>query len=298
MRKITGLIMILFASLMAGAGGLMAADGDWTVKSDVQGSYAGYSSSTLRNSFTSGGVLISADYLDRGGITLGGNLSSVNFKVGNDINQQSAFVSLWHNIFADVLPGVLTLRLDGHFINNDDATGDTDGVKVFAPRISFLNFDKTFYLDMGYAHSTYRNNLTVNQYSPTIGFGFNAGADWLQLRVWLIDPSNSLRAQNINSTTALEIKLTHWLAPDAWLGVDNIRTNILLGKRIYAVDGDAAAVYNLADIQRDSISFGAQWRLTESVGLLLFAGHERYLNNTISDAYASNYVYANLSAEW
>lgn len=271
---------------------------EWTVKSDIQGVYGDYSNSSQRNSFVSGGVIVTADYLDQGGFSLGASLSRVNFKVGNDINQQSYFGSVRYHVFADALPGKLSLRVDGHMLNNNDITGDTDKVKVVAPVVSFINFSKTLYMDFGFAYSRYQNNLNVKQYTPTIGFGLNDGADWIQLRGYLIDPSNALRAQNKDSTAAVDIKYTHWFAPGAWLAVHSVHLNVLVGERIYAVDGDAAAVYNLVDIQRGSYSLGLQWRVGENMKLLLIGGYERYLNNLISESYNNRFAYVNISSEW
>jgi hypothetical protein len=289
-------VLLAFASLLI-TPGLSAAE-DWTVKSDIQGVYGDYSNSSQRNSFVSGGVFVAADYLDQGGFSLGAAYSRVNYKVGDDINQQSYFGSVRYNIFADALPGKLSLRVDGHLINNDDATGDTGKVKAVAPVISFINFSKTIYADFGFTYSRYQNNLTVKQYTPTLGFGLNDGADWIQLRGYLIDPSNALRAQNKSTTSAVDIKYTHWFAPDAWLAIHSIQLNVLAGERIYAVDGDAAAVYNLADIQRGSYSLGLQWRVGENMKLLLIGGYERYLNNLISETYNNRFAYFNISSEW
>jgi len=275
-----------------------AGDGDWSLKTDLQGLYGNYASSVERDSMYSAGAVLSADYLDRGGFSLGGGVSGVRFKVFPDIRQQSVFGSLRYKIYLDALPGPLTIRIDGHAIYNNDVTGNTDNVTVIAPQISFLNYDRTLYLDAGYTHSGYQNSLSVNQYTATAGFGFNANADWLQVRGYYIDPSNPLRAQGRNSTTAAELKWQHWFAPDNWLALDSIRIGGLVGERIYAVDGDAAVVYNLADIQRGGISLGLEWKLAEAIRFLIIGGQEYYLNNTIQDRYNSSYIYADFSMQW
>jgi len=279
-------------------GNALAESADWQVKSDVQGSYGKYSGSIKRKSLLSAGAIISADYLEKGGFSLGGNYTKLTFNAGSNLNQQSVYGSIHYNVYLDALPGPLTLRLDGHGINNNDTTGNTDNVKVIAPQISFLNYSKTFYIDLGYARSSYKNNLTVDQWTPTLGMGFNDGADWLQVRGYFIKPSNKLRAQNVSRTSAADVKLTHWLAPDAWLGLEKVQLAGLFGDRIYAVDGDAAAVYNLADVQKGSVSLALQWKLSQSLHLMLAAGNERYLDNTINDSYNNRYAYINLSTQW
>ncbi len=275
-----------------------AADSDWAIKTDVQTLYGNYSGSLQRSSLLSGGLILSADYLDKGGFSLAANSTQLTFKAGNTINQQGYFANARYKLYFDALPGPLTLMLNGHYINNNDGTGNTNHVQVVAPQVSFLNYAKTFYVDFGYAHSVYQNNLNVEQLTPTLGFGFNQGADWVQLRGWFIKPSNPLRAQNKRSTTAADIKWSHWFAAGAWHHLEKIQLGGLLGERIYAVDNDAAAVYNLSDIQRGSLSLALQWQLSESLHVMGMGGNERYRNNTINNAYDNRFAYLDISKNW
>ncbi len=284
--------------MMGVQGNALAESGDWQVKADTQGSYGKYSGSIKRKSLLSVGAIVSADYLEQGGFSLGGNYTKLTFNAGSTLNQQSVYGSIHYNVYLDALSGPLTLRVDGHGINNNDATGNTDNVNVIAPQISFLNYSKTFYIDLGYARSSYKNNLTVDQWTPTLGMGFNDGADWLQVRGYFIKPSNKLRAQNVSRTSAADVKWMHWLAPDAWLGLEKVQLAGLFGDRIYAVDGDAAAVYNLADVQKGSLSLALQWRLSQSLHLMLAGGNEQYLDKTINDSYNNRYAYIDLSTQW
>ncbi|MDQ6990688.1 MAG: hypothetical protein Q9M11_03050, partial [Mariprofundaceae bacterium] len=57
------------------------------------------------------------------------------------------------------------------------------------PQLSFLNYRKSFYADLGYAYSSYPKGLSVSQLTPTVGLGFNQAADWLQMRVYWVKPS-------------------------------------------------------------------------------------------------------------
>jgi len=276
----------------------VAAEGDWSVKTDVQALYGNYSGSQQRSSLSSGGLILSSDYLEKGGFSLAANGTRLVFKTGNNINQQGYYANARYNLYFDALPGPMTLRLDGHLINNNDISGNTDNVKVIALQISFINYAKTFYVDLGYARSSYQNNLHVDQFTPTLGFGFNGGADWFQVRGFFIKPSNRLRAQNKGSTAAVDVKWSHWFAPGAWHRVEKMQLGGLFGERIYAVDNDAAAVYNLADIQRGSLSLSLQWKLAESLHLMLMGGNERYLNNTIGDSYNNRFAYIDISKSW
>jgi len=291
-------ILLTLASMLFASSTVYAEEGSWDVKTDIQANYGSYSKSKLRNNISSSGVILSADYLDLGGFSLAANTTQIQYKAAPSISQQSYFASLRSKVYLDALPGVLTLRLDGHLINNNDVTGNTDGVRVIVPQISFMDFDKSYYLDFGYARSTYKNQLNIDQFTPTVGFGFNEQADWLQLRGYLIRSSNALRSQGKKSTTAVDAKWTHWFAPDNWLALDQMSVGVLGGERIYAVDGDAAAVYNLADIQRGSASLALQWKLSETMRWMIVAGQENYIDQTINNSYNSRFVYTNVSVAW
>jgi len=291
-------IAACFISAMIFIPSLSSAGENWSVKTDIQGLYSNYSGSQQRKSLSNSGVIISADYLDKGGFSIAANYSKLALNTGNNITQQGYFANARYNLYFDALPGPLTVQINGHFINNNDVSRNTDNVNVIAPQVSFLNYAKTFYLDVGYARSTYQNNLTVDQFTPTLGFAFNQKNDWFQMRGFFIKPSNPLRAQNKNSTSAADIKWSHWFAPGAWHRIEKMQLGALVGERIYAVDNDAAAVYNLSDIQRGSVSLALQWRLSESTKLMLMGGNERYLNNVINDSYNNRFAYIDLSKTW
>ena len=294
--------LFIMTALIASLTGMqplsMAAEDDWSIKTDLQAAYGSYSGSQQRSSLSGGGLILSADYLETGGFSLAANYSNLIFKTGSSINQQGYYGNLRYHLYFDALPGPLTAQINGHFISNNDLTGDTDNVNVIAPQVSFINYAKTFYADIGYARSSYQNNLNVDQFTPTVGFGFNSGSDWLQIKGYFIKPSNPLRAQNKSSTSAADIKWSHWFAPGAWHAIEKIQLGGVVGERIYAVDNDAAAVYNLADIQRGSISLALEWRLAESLHLMLLAGNERYLDNSIGNSYSNSFAYVNISKTW
>lgn len=295
---IVKMVVFMLAGMICWPQVIMAADGDWSLKADLQSIYGNYSRSATRDSLSGSGLILSGDYLEQAGFSIGGNYSRLNYKAGSSISQQAIYGSAHYHIYLDALPGTLTMRLDGHGINNNDVSGNTDNVRVVAPQLSFMNYTKTFYADIGYAYSTYRNNLKVHQYTPTIGFGFNQAADWVQVRGYFIHPSNSKRAQNKNSAAASEVKWTHWFAPGSWHALEFFRITGLAGERIYAVDGDAALVYNLADVQTGSGALALQWRLSDALRLMLAGGLENYRNNLSGLSYNSRFIYMNISDRW
>lgn len=295
----------LVAMLMAGTGYTQAAPERWFVRSDVQGLMSAYAGAQQRQGLENFGLFVQADYLERGGITAGYNRTALGFRDSTqDITQDNLFLSgRWH-MRPDWARGQVTLRLDGHAISNDDASNETDDVTVIAPQVSYLNYEQTFYADLGFSASSYGDSLLtseqldVDQLTPTLGFGFNDQRDWMQLRAFLIDVSSPERAQNQEDTAALEVKWTHWTMSPRLLGLDNFRFSAMLGERIFAVDPDAGSVYNLSDLQTGGASIGGEWAMSERSRILLLVGVEQYENQTLNDDYRSAFMYLNFTHEW
>ncbi len=276
----------------------IAAD-QWKNSITLQSLIGSYEQSVKRDSIFSGGVIFTGDYLDNGGFSLGLNHSNVKFDVeDNNISQNSIFLSGRYNIFTDDLSGKIILRTDLHYIDNDDVTKNTDMVKAIAPQLTYIPYSGDYSLNFGFAFSSFQNDLSVYQYTPNIGFGFNDKKDWLNIGAYLIYPDNSQRAQGKTSTKAIEATLTHWLGKDGYLPINYLTANILLGERIYAVDNNAGAIYNLANVQENSFSLGCSWDLGNQLSMLTVIGQENFEDVEISDPFSNRYFYINLSKNW
>lgn len=261
----------------------------------TQGSYSG---SILRDRFSDVGVVISGAYLDQGGVTVGFSNTRINLKAAAAIKQDNTLLSGRLNYWPDGWGGRMTLRLDAHRINNNDATGNTDDVSVIAPQVSWLSTDKTLYADLGYAKSRYQNQLDVTQFTPTIGFGLNDGADWIQVRNYLIGGLNPARASGKSSTYGLDASWTHYFAPGSALLPASLALTLAAGEKIYAVDMDAQSVANLADLNKGAATVALGWNITKNTKLLVLAGQSRYRNVTLSNDYKLNLGYVNLMVNW
>lgn len=273
-----------------------AAEDSWKFRLDLQGEGGGYRNSLFRNYYIAGGAYIHADH-NRGGVSLGYNRTRIDFKFGiGDIYQEDYYASGRLYFKPPVLEGVFTTRFDFYRINNNDPGNYTDDVIILAPQISWMNQNQSFYLDVGYVRSIYRRDLDVDQLTPTIGFALNDGHDWIQLRTYLIKSSNSLRSQGKAETVAVDAKWTHFFGQDKPLGyLESIRVGLLVGERVFAVDGDAIDVFNLSNTQKGTISLITQWALTEKQKILLGMALSRYKNGFINDTYTLPVGYAGYS---
>lgn len=324
---VTAGILYLLTGLAGGlaSGPVWSAD-DWYWTGSGQVLLRNYSDSLVLDNLTGFGLRLDSDHLKRGGFVLGYNFNQRNYKPAptdavDRVDENIVYAGGHISFFPDTLPGSLTLWLDG-FAGRDEihiktvATGGgmgggssgsysvNDDITVVNPRVSFINYDKTLYTDLGYAFSAYRSDdgitqdIDIQQWTPTLGLGFNQAYDWLQLRGYLIGLSDSNRVPDTDSTSAIEAKWMHWFERGALLGLHRMQLTVLAGERLYAVDSDAHALYSLADLQTGSLAVGAEWKLSERSNLFLQGAYERFKNLTLDDEYASPYLYLYLSQSW
>jgi hypothetical protein len=258
-----------------------------------------YKDSILRDKLSESGITISGDYLDQGGVTTKYSKTRVSMKnSATATDQKTLLLSGRLHFRPDAFPGRLTVRLDGYRITNNDVTADTDRVAVVAPQVGWLSKGENLYVDLGYASSRYQNQLSVRQYTPTIGFGFNTGADWIQLRSYQIRGLNPDRAAGKSSTSGLDMKWTHFFTSQSALVPTSLTLGVATGERIYAVDMDAQSIANLADLNKGAATLGLGWNITKSAKLFVLAGQSRFRNVALSNDYKLNVGYASLSLDW
>jgi hypothetical protein len=292
-------LILILAMLMCGAA---HAGERWSGNIAAQTTVVGNSGSLLRAAALESGMVVSADYLEDRGLTLGYTNTAVQFLQSlPQVNQQAIFLSLREHFYSDLLGGRFTLRADGHVSANDDASGLTDDVRAGAIQTSYLGNDKQLYVDVGYARSNYASLLTVSQLTPTFGLALQQDAAWLQLRGYLIEFSDAALAQGFSRTNALELKYSYWLMPgSSYFKPHSVVLSALAGKRLFAVDMDAGSVANLADLQTGGLALGVSWKLdkADKYKLMLLGGQNRYENVSLGNKYRGNFVYANWNMNW
>ncbi|MGD8567973.1 MAG: hypothetical protein PVJ39_07785 [Gammaproteobacteria bacterium] len=299
-----------------------ADDGDWRTKGTAQGYLQLYSGSDEREGTYNIGGYFSGDYLDSTNISFGYNFTYVDFKNNAELSEHVFYLSGQRHFFPDNLPGKITARLDiyagrdtlryrsgsapshrGHrttTVTGSSTIEETTDISVYQPQLSFINYSKTLYADIGYAHSEYNNSPTIkaNQLTPTLGFGWNDSYDWLQLRGYLISVDNADTAYDDDQFNSLEMTYTHWFVDKGGPQMELVRFSVLAGKRVLAVDPDAAAIYATADTQTGSFTASVQWKLSPTTKMLALGAYGRNENSAINDEYNSLLFYVNLQQQW
>ena len=296
----------------------LAEDGDWQMKGTLQSYIQTYDGSLSRQGTFNAGAYLNADYLDSGGIVFGYNYTFVDFDNNAELTEHLFYLSGRYHLYLDALPGKLTLRLDG-YVGEDTlkykittpGTGgmgggtttvttfnETTDITAYQPQLAFVNYAKTFYADIGYAYSEYEGTAIteVDQFTPTVGFGWNESYDWLQLRGYFIKINESVPVHTDDQFESLEIKYTHWFSDSA--SVEYIRLTGLLGERVLAVDPDAGTIYSTADKQTGNVAASLQWKLSQLTKLLALVSYGQHENESLNDEYDSLLFYLNLQFKW
>lgn len=273
---------------------------EWVVHVAPSVTTGTYQDSTARSSLLERGITLSANYLDKGGMSLGLSNASVFMKSGVTTTEQTNTVLSGHWSYqVPDMPGRWTARLDLHSITNNDPTGNTDKVVALAPQLSWLSSDGMVYADLGYARTRYQNDLSVNQLTPTLGFALNEGYDWVQVRSYLMSGMNPVRAADKSNASALEVKWTHFMAPDASaLMPASFSLGLVGGERIYTVDMDAQSVANLADIHTGTANIGLNWKLSKTASLFVLLGQSRFRSVSLANDYRLNVGHATMTFDF
>jgi opacity protein-like surface antigen len=319
-RLAAGAVAVCLAAVSHSSAASDSGTDEWAMRVTAQGAVANYSGADLRDSLYSAGVLFGGDYLERGGFTVGYNYTEVDGKgtgpgTFDTLEEDALYLSGKLHSYLDSLPGRLTWRLDGYLISDDASGGGGSGsgegvvgagadadIDVLNPIVAFIDHEKTWAVDLGYAYSNYdyddSDDFKAHQVTPTVGFALGGPSNWLQLRGYFIHLSEDEVNDGNDDTVALEAKWTHWLDPDAPLGLRSIGVNVLVGERFLAVDPDGAVVFTLADEQQGGIALNGVFALGSSTSLMLQVGYDEYENRALNNDYDSLYGYLNLTHRW
>lgn len=173
-------------------------------------------------------------------------------------------------------PGRWTMQIDAHRLYNDTKTGDSNGVRVIAPQLSWLSSSQPFKLELGYASSHYKDSADAHQLSPSVGFGLNENQNWFQMRAYFINNLDPSRALGHSHTRGTDFKLTQFLHSSSSWTPSSVTIGIERGKKFHAVDMLTQTVYNLPMVNEGGVNIAATWKLTPSSHLSIQASKNRY----------------------
>ncbi|MBF0471400.1 MAG: hypothetical protein HQL48_08495 [Gammaproteobacteria bacterium] len=271
---------------LVGCSSLLEAGELWDFHLGLNASYGRYSDSRIRDGKIGSGGSIRADYLDSFGGTVAYQYHRIHYLQGFDqIEQNDYYVSFYKKFRPDPLSGVISLSLGAFSLANGDPKPGTNRARIFSPTLSYLPFSGEYFVALSYAESIYpeydeqlfSEALTLQQWTPVVGFAFNQQRQWLQLRGFFISSSDRRRSSQAEATTGGEISLTHYFGRERLFAINYLKVSASFGERMFAVDNDTIAVYNLPDVDRGGGSLVVEWQLTQGVTLLLAGGVEAFL---------------------
>lgn len=194
-------------------------------------------------------------------------------------NQDNWMVSAYRHEPSSHLRGRWTFQLDTHQIHNDASQSDSSDVRAFAPQITWLSYSQPLKVDISYANSSYKNTSTIHQYSSAISYALNGDNDWLQIRGYAIKHLDPTKALGQTSTTATDIKLTHFFSTGTQWTPSTLTLGVERGKRIYVVDMTRQTVYNLPMRNEGGENIAATWRLNAKTNLNMQFNKTKYLSD-------------------
>jgi hypothetical protein len=286
--------------LLIGLSASVYSESDMTFKVGHQLVDGSYSSDSIKKSIKSSGVIFNIEYLDDVSITHTNTDTKIKFvDPDNNINQTSKFTAISYNLYSDDY-GKINLRTDYHHIDNNDATGATDDVRINSYQASVFPYDDSYYAEIGFSKSKYPYIGNIDHLTPLTIKQLNisyakslTGADWFTLKAYRVNSSDKDRSHNKENYNALEAKYKYFLAENP-IAVNNLEFSILSGRRIFAVDGAAGSAYNMGDLQIGSVGLSAEWIFSENTNLLSSVSREKY--QTDADVnYTGNYKYLNFN---
>jgi hypothetical protein len=188
----------------------------------------------------------------------------------------------------------------------DSDHGDAgDGMRAFAPQLSYSSLDAVRYFDLGYAESRYANSavlpsgFVVRQWTPTVAVALRPDSDWLRLRGYFINCPELACAPAYQHTAAAEFKWTHATHRSGYFP-QSLAIRLLIGTRVFAIDRDSNAVLNLSDPQTGAWALEGHWSLSESLSLMVLFGAERFQERWLDgwNAYMRQLTYLGLAGRW
>lgn len=288
--------------------GILYADAEagerWYIDAEAKVSAGQYSDSLLRDDFYSAGMLLNVDYIDIYSFAFTYNYLKINFKDSAagafDVSQDAFTGRFQYHFYNDALAGKVTAQLVAHNITNTATMAVSADVIVLAPKITYTSYSKDLLVGFEYARSDYagRRNLVINQYTPSIGFGFNQNDDWLQINAYFIQSNNVLLSYGEDSLSSIRLKWRHLFESSTLFAINNFFIDALAGERVFAVDNESFDIYNLEGVQQESVLLGLGWRPAEDFDITAIAGVEKFTNKLIDNDYQRQYLYLRLTGHW
>ena len=270
-----------------------------TAVSAMSGHYA--DSMTLKNQ--SGlGLRISAEKDQTWGLTTGLQTTRIDMQpivpTGQQI-QDNWLLSAWVHAPSTAWPGRWTFQLDTYKSTHNASSSNSSDVRTWAPKITWLAFGQALKMDLGYAHSKYKDTDPIHQVSASVAVGFNDAKDWIQVRSTHINHLTPALALGHSRTRATDVKLTHLLSPHAAWTPTSITWGLERGQKIYALDVDAQYIYNLPMLNRGGENIAGTWKLNPQTTLNVQLSKNKYTaDQPFTHSFTSSTLGIQLAKVW
>lgn len=288
----------------------------WQLTGSANISFSGYQNSQRADSQSEFSAFVDGQYLDGLGIGAGYISQDRNLSASSSLVNNIIYLGAWKTFYTDVIPGKLTMLIDSYTVNGDGSvvqgTGkgssattqvDTDDFDAINPTLVYTSASKSLSFELSYARSRLfsdtagQPDVIVKQWAPALALYINDRYDRLYLKHYSIDLSNDSRAVGVTSTTAVELKWTHWYQAGG-TGLRDMTIAVLTGQRLYGIDHETRRVDSFPEILTGRATVGATWGLSERNAFYAYVGLERYKDAEDGSKYTAAYSYLGVRKQW
>ncbi len=289
-------IAMLPLSLLATAG-LIAQTEGLRVQAGLKSTQVDYGKSAPRDLFTSLGTFVDVDHLDWLGVGLGVDRDRTRLVSESTVPQTNLYGQV--RFYIPLGGRKLILRGDGLRLTREPGQGSTGTTSVVGYHLGWLS-DRDppvarVYVDAAHHRSTYTSTFQVDQWTPTLGLGFNGNTDWFTLagtRITVRDATTIAK----DPLTSMKVPWTHFFLPDVAWKPASFGASITGGRRIYEVTPEAGHVVNHGETQTGGWSLDLGWKFkTWSLGL--YGGRSKW-ETTTGSTYNSTALSTVLTYAW
>lgn len=261
-------------------------------------------------------LFLGTKWLDRYGVTVGTTYYDIDYrKQSSSGTEQQHFLSAFHSFNRDGIAGTFTGHIELYQTEQRSKTrisvggGNFSSVvderrsNTFALGMHYLPYSRKFLGSVEYARSAHdpevsgEDKLTVEQFSPAFGFGYNELYDWIQTRLIYAEYSDDPSLDGLDQTLAAQLFWSHWFKPQDNLP-DSITAGIQAGETLLSIDSASGSINTLPDIMTGSLSLSATWKFDENSKGYLQAGKQRYETVNGAEQYTGRSIYMNMSYQW
>ena len=268
---------------------------NWTNSNDIKSTFINYQGNTTRKNLTDLSINIQTHYLDKFDLLFAYNHTKLNAGQGNSSRQNQLTVGAnWFQYF-DKIEGRIGWQLKNYSLTTPSNTI----ADITSGGISYLDYQKSFYLDTLFTQSQYINKVindyTVNQANLSFEFSPRLKSSWLSFQLIAIDNADNLLFDS--TLYSANFEWTQFLYRTGFPLPMRFIIGLQIGEQRYLVLQRLNSVNNSPDAQTASYWVNATWHISDNSQLGLSIATSEHQTD-LQEKYNSTYSSILLNIKW